>query len=304
MFYLEEEVKNYFQIQKQFPSTTKEFVELFELALKTQNFSEGVDCYREKFLVAKLVLNSVYQFFFEYGSSDFDFGIELKKKSELKDHYLQHLKHHPRKSKEGEIELRKFYEFIAKGVSFYAYSFYYFDFEREILLFFVVPSSLDNHSKRFREIFELVRNTYLYEPTKQESNFIPLYTKFIRHLIKKINEYPYQNKTINGVLAMFKFEDLKVYSERMGEQFTKQVLSEIAKIIRQNLKRNDLLYNISRKIFIAYLPDCSEEVARKRFENLFFKIDPLIIRFQILYHPINSRVVSDGDLFEKLLKDR
>ncbi|MCX8000258.1 MAG: diguanylate cyclase [Leptospiraceae bacterium] len=303
MFYLEEEIKNYFQVQKQVPSTTKEFVELFELALKSQKFAEGSSSYRERFLVAKLVLNSIYQFFFEYNSSEFDFGIELKKKAELKEHYFQHLKQHPRKSKEREIELRKFSEFTARNFLFYAYSFYYFDFEREILLFFVIPSNLDNSAKRFREIFELIRNTYLYEPTKQESNFVPLYTKFIRHLIKKISKYPYQKKAINGVIAIFKFEDLKIYSEKMGEQFTKHVLIEIAKIIRQNLKRNDILYNISRKIFIAYLPDCNEEVAHKRFENLFFRIEPLIIRFQISYHPINSKVISDIDSFERLLKE-
>ncbi len=301
MFHLEEEVINYFQSQKQMPLTTKEFLELFELALKSQEFSEGVNGYRERFLVAKLVLNSIYQFFFEYNEKEFDFGIELKKKKELQEIYLKHLKQYPRKSKEGEIEVRKFFDFHAKGVLFFAYSFYYVDFEREILLFFVIPSNLENPSKCFREIFELIRNAYLYEPIQKESNYIPIYSKFIKHLRKKILSYPYKNKNINGILVIFEFEDLKLYSERMGEQFIMQVLVEISKIIRNHLKRNDLLYNTSRRVFIAYLPECEESQARKRFENLFFKIDPLILRFQVNYHPVSQEIISQEESLEKLL---
>lgn len=301
MFDIEEEIKNYFLNQKKIPFTNKALVELFELALKSQHFSEGFKGYRERFLVAKLVLSSIYQFFFEYNQQEFDFGIELKKKNELRELYLQHLQRIPRKSKEGEIEIRKFFDFTTKDVLFFAYSFYYFDFEREILLFFVVPSSLENPKKCFREVFELIRNTYLYEPTQKEFNFIPVYSQFVKHLKKKILSYPYQNQTIQGILTVFEFEDLKLYSERMGEQFTTQVLVEISKIIRNHLKRNDLLYNISRKIFIAYLPDCDEAGARKRFENLFFKIEPLIIRFQVNYYFIDKEIVVSEENLEKLL---
>jgi len=297
-----QEIKNYFETQKSNPDSSLSFVELLELSVKEQKFSSDLALQlREKLLVLKLLTSSVYQFFLDIdGIEVFNFGIEIKKKSNLLSLYESHLKAFASKANSGEIEIRKLQEFISKDVPFYAYSLSYREESRRVFCFFVFPTKIQNSNLKMREIFQIIRNAFLFVPVTENKVYKPFYSEFKEFFLSSLKSYPYKTKSINGVLALFLVEDLALYGKYMGEQFISNIIQEIISTIQKYLKKSDMLFNLNRRLFITYLPDCSIEIVQQRFENVIFKIEPIVLKYDLVLFPIDHKSLQKEEFLDKI----
>jgi hypothetical protein len=299
------DIVQFFEYQRKSPESSPELIELLELALKSQNLSSdpGVMA-REKVLLLKLVTSSVHQFFLEIdGKPVFDFGIEIKKKSELLEYYEAHSKIHKQKARTGEIEIRRIFDFLAKNVPFHCYTVNYDEMNHNLFAIFLFPSSVLNANSRIKDCMEVIRNAFLFAPKPKTPQILPIFSEFKSHLLNKIQNHHYRSEQINGVIAHFLIEDLALYSKYMGEQFTAFIFQEVGNTIRKYLKKNDFLYNCSRRSFITFLPDCDVETVERRFRDVFFKIDPLIIKYQLEFHAVTNISLDSDEFWDRIFTE-
>ncbi len=295
-------LEDFFSDPQNAQSVHPDLFRLFRASINTHQFSEDQSIYHlEKLFIFQSVMNSVYQLFINInGKSILEFGIELQKRKTLNELYLEHLQNHKWKHKKGEIEFRRVKDITVKETVFSFYSISLEENSNHLLIYFLVPTDKGTASGFVQTILPMIRNTLLVNLNTDKSVTFPIYSEFKKDLRNCIANYPYKEK-IYGVVAHFLVEDLSLYSDYMGEQFTSQIISEVKNKIQAHLKKYDTLFTINRRSFLTFLPECDIATVEKRFKDVFFKIDPLFIRYQLDFYEVNERNALDMDLYDHFL---
>jgi hypothetical protein len=295
-------LEDFFSDPQNAKSVHHDLFRLFRASINTHQFTENKSVYYlEKLLIFHSVINSVYQLFIDVnGKPILEFGIELQKRKALNELYLEHLQNHKWKHKKGEIEFRRVKDIIVKETIFSFYSISLEENSNHLLIYFLVPTDKGTASAFVQTILPMIRNTLLLNLNKTSQLTFPIYTNFKKHLRNCIGNYPYKGK-VYGVVAHFLIEDLSLYFDYMGEQFTSQIINDVRNKIQAHLKKYDTLFTINRRSFLTFLPECDIATVEKRFKDVFFKIDPLFIRYQLDFYEVNEKNALEIDLYDHFL---
>jgi hypothetical protein len=297
----DEELENYFLNPRNKSLVNGNLFELYRRSILTHDFSNDYGTsFLDRILVHSLTLLSVYQcHLFISGNEKFQFGVELEKKEKYLEYLNNHKKLNPSIDFTGEFEIRNIKEIIIRDTAF---SIYCISKNKEIDFLFIalVPSSIIDFSNSIHKIILITYNYFSGKKNIPISNYHPVFSKFKENLKNKIISYPYLGR-VRGVLAHFQIEDLNSYCKIMGEEFSKNILTEISNTIQKKLKKSDIFYTLSPRSYLAYLPDCDVKPVIQRFEDLFLKINPITIQYKLDFYEIKPSNIEDLNYMDKLL---
>ncbi|MCB1176744.1 MAG: hypothetical protein KDK36_04100 [Leptospiraceae bacterium] len=297
-----ETIEEYFNSPKNSEAIHPELFRLFKIATLSHKFTENsMKNPVERLLVFYSVLNSVYQIFIDYNDeSILEFGIELQKKNKLNEFYKNHQQTHKLKNSNGDVEFRRVKDISIKDTNFSFYSLYLNHQDNKLLIYFLIPTTIPSASSYIQTILPILKTTIISEPKNKENKCHQIYSDFKRDLQSHILGYNYKEK-VYGVVAHFFIEDLTLYSDYMGEQFTKQILEEVKNKIQNHLKKQDIMYIINRRSFLTFLPECDIATVENRFKDVFFKIDPLFIRYQLDFYEVDEKNAKSIEFYDHFL---
>lgn len=271
--------------------------ELYSNSLDTQEFRPTPESsFMERYLVFKLIQNSILQCHIYLEDKEvFHFGIELENKETYLKLNKSFLKN---KQTGGGLERKRILEFEKNNSVFEAYVLS--NEEKSIIHFIVVV--LKSHSpewKNLSTIFQSADTYYSSYIKKQEKYYFPIFTQFKDLLKSKILSYPYKGR-VHGVLAHFKMEDMSYYGKIMGEEFSGKLIEEVKKTIQRKLKKTDVLFTLSSRSYIAFLPDCEVSPVVQRFNDVYFKVNSMTLQFKLDFYEIKPSNLDDVNYFDKV----
>ncbi len=82
-------------------------------------------------------------------------------------------------------------------------------------------------------------------------------------------------------LTHFRFQDMHVYFEMSGEHVTFEIVEKILATIRGNLKKEDILLQLSPVSYLVLSPGALEKQIATRFESIYFQINSLVLDYDL-----------------------
>jgi hypothetical protein len=295
------DIEEYFNNEENSALVNSSLFDLYRASIVTHDFSDrNSNSFIEISLVYLYTLSSIYQsHIFVNGIEKFQFGVELEKKEIYFSYYEIHKNTQRSIHFSDEFELRNIKEIAIKDSIFNVFTINHYE-DPDFLMFIVVPVQIMDFSGSIKKIFSLAYNYYSQQKNSTTSNYFPLFTNLKTRLKENILSYPYKGK-IMGVIAHFEFDDISPYCSLLEEEFAKNIGKSIRQTIQKKLKKTDALYTLSPISYLAYLPDCEVTPVVQRFEDLFFKIDPIMIQYNLKFYEIKPSNVNDYSYLDKIL---
>ncbi len=162
----------------------------------------------------------------------------------------------------------------------------------------VAPAVLLESASRMleMEILPPAANYFLYIP--ETTNIID-----IRARIENICRHTMETELRAGqpvTLTHFHFQDMRHYFEMSGERRTFEILEEIMRIIRENLKKNDSLLQISPHSYLVMSPGSAIEQIKERFHSIYFYIKSLVLEYELSLMTVDSLPIQWNEIWKKL----
>ena len=101
-------------------------------------------------------------------------------------------------------------------------------------------------------------------------------------------------------ISHFLFQDLTRYIEEVGEFWTLEIIEEIRKTIKSNLKKRDTLVSLTPVSHLVLSSGPREEQIQERFHHIYFEIRSLILDYSIHTTTVDSPDYRIADILEKL----
>lgn len=101
-------------------------------------------------------------------------------------------------------------------------------------------------------------------------------------------------------ISHFLFQDLTRYVEEVGEYWTLEIIDEIRKTIKSNLKKRDTLVSLTPVSHLVLSTGPTEEQIHKRFHHIYFEIRSLILDYTIFAATVETPDYRIADILEKL----
>lgn len=279
-------LREYFEKQSNAEFTSAPMWKLYRNSLVTHKFSENR---LEKLAVFNSVVNSVYQVHVFRGEKVlFEFGIEIVSKSELKKS-LSILS--PSKEK-----IRFVKEHTVKEIQFTQFA--YIDGENLILL--LVPKKTVSDGKAVRKYIQYIADIYHYRKSSK-TNVLNIPAVFEEHFRTQIEKGLEKRPDARMLAALYRLEDLSSYCRIMGEQFTHGIVKEINRTIRSFISENDLIYTFSHSRYLVVTFNENNENAMIRLKNVLFRVQELIIRYNVDLFEFEKDSLQNPDFIERFL---
>ena len=279
-------LREYFEKQSNAELTSAPMWKLYRNSLVTHKFSENR---LEKLAVFNSVINSVYQVHVFRGEKIlFEFGIEIVSKSELKK-CLSALP--PAKEK-----IRFVKEHTVKEIQFSQFA--YADGENLILI--LVPSKAVSDWKDVHKYIQYIAGIYHYRKSSK-SNVLNIPALFEEHFSKQIEKITEEKPDLRMLAAVYRLEDLSSYCRIMGEQFTHGIVKEINRTIRSFISEYDLIYTFSHSRYLVVTFNENNENAMIRLKNVLFRVQELIIRYNVDLFEFEKDSLKNPEFYERFL---
>lgn len=182
------------------------------------------------------------------------------------------------------------------------YDFYTYSIEKNKNIFrsvFLIPSDKTPNESNFYNLNEFVKNYYMNQPKKIDFQVIDTYSEFLDKVIREISRR-FTSKEEVGVVSHFQIQDLKTYHQHMSRQYTEEIHNEIKTGILRHLKKGDLLFRVNQRSYITYSHNCNVDVVKKRFSDIFFQLNTLIIRYKLSFHQSDFNNFKKRDFWDKI----
>ncbi len=170
--------------------------------------------------------------------------------------------------------------------------------ESKAEIYFFIHKNLKLNHDSAQIIHSLIKRFYLNLPGKLDSRYKDFFGEFENRFLYQINSFSFANQ--KGVIANFYVQDLKPYFLAMGEHRSGEILEEIRLIILSYLKKGDLLFRISQRSFLTYSHNCTIEIVKQRFDDVYFQIKNLIVDYEIFFFPVEKKVESSEEFWNKI----
>ena len=279
-------LREYFEKQSNAEFTSAAMWKLYRNSLVTHKFSENR---LEKLAVFNSVVNSVYQVHVFRGEKIlFEFGIEIVSKSDL------------RKSMSllppAKTKIRFVKEYTVKDIQFS--QFVYMDGENLILV--LVPTKTVGDGKAVHQYIQYIAGIYHYRKSSK-SNVLNIPALFEEHFRTQIEKVAEEKPDYRMLAAVYRLEDLSSYCRIMGEQFTHGIVKEINRTIRSFISKDDLIYTFSHSRYLVVTFNENNENAMLRLKNVLFRVQELIIRYNVDLFEFEKDSLKNPDFIERFL---
>ncbi|MCB1171272.1 MAG: hypothetical protein KDK25_13090, partial [Leptospiraceae bacterium] len=101
-------------------------------------------------------------------------------------------------------------------------------------------------------------------------------------------------------ISHFLFQDLTRYIDEVGEYWTLEIIQEIQKTIKSNLKKRDTMVSLTPVSHLVLSSGPREEQILERFHHIYFEIRSLILDYSIYTATVDSPDYRITDILEKL----
>ncbi|MBP7280805.1 MAG: hypothetical protein KBA66_04475 [Leptospiraceae bacterium] len=165
---------------------------------------------------------------------------------------------------------------------------------------FLLPTGKLPIESEFKLLNELVLNYSMNLPKETNYQFIDTYSEFLETVSREIgNQFTSPEEV--GVISHFYIQDLRNYYRNMSQQYTEEVHKQIKLGILKHLKKGDLLFRVSQRSYITYSHNCNIDTVKKRFGDIFFQLNTLIIRYQLSFHQNNATNFKKREFWDSIL---
>ena len=101
-------------------------------------------------------------------------------------------------------------------------------------------------------------------------------------------------------ISHFLFQDLTRYIDEVGEFWTLEIIQEIQKTIKSNLKKRDTMVSLTPVSHLVLSAGPREEQIKERFHHIYFEIRSLVLDYSIHAVTVESPDYRITDILEKL----
>jgi diguanylate cyclase (GGDEF)-like protein len=142
----------------------------------------------------------------------------------------------------------------------------------------ILLNILDEVTKRYDEIFELKEK--MLEEANFKSTHDPLTLLYNRSFFeKKLEELVL--KEVPFALVFLDLDNFKQVNDTYGHDAGDEVLIDMAKILRTNLKGKDVIARLGGDEFVVILPEVTKEEAQKIFTKIEDKVKKIFKEYNI-----------------------
>ena len=145
----------------------------------------------------------------------------------------------------------------------------------------VVPTGLLETSKNLllNEIWPLAANYFFNVPALSESPIDNFMLEVEDFCLDVLNANIPEGRPVT--VTHFRFQEMEVYFEMSGEHRSRDIMRSITALIRENLKKDDSLIEISPTSYLVLSPGAHKDPIERRFESIYFHIHGLILDYDL-----------------------
>jgi hypothetical protein len=164
----------------------------------------------------------------------------------------------------------------------------------------VLPARLEDLARNLldHEILPFARNLFFFTPALGDSRRIDHLAILNQRALGVLHERLDQGMHVT--ISHFKFQDLHIYLEMQGEHRTREILRGIIEYIHGNLKKQDLLLQLTPLSYIMISPGATQEQILERFRSIYFQIRSLVLEYQIYLTTVSEKPVQLGEVWKDL----
>ncbi|MEQ9366811.1 MAG: hypothetical protein RIF32_21405 [Leptospirales bacterium] len=164
----------------------------------------------------------------------------------------------------------------------------------------ILPARLEDLARNLldHEILPFARNLFFFSPGMGEARRIDHLAILNQQALAVLNERLEQGMQVT--ISHFKFQDLHIYLEMQGEHRTREILRGIIDYIHGNLKKQDLLLQLTPLSYIMISPGATQEQILERFRSIYFQIRSLVLEYQIHLTTVSETPVRLGEVWKDL----
>jgi len=148
------------------------------------------------------------------------------------------------------------------------------------------------------EILPLARNYYFNMSDLRDPRLVDLNRAAEEPLLAVLEREIGDGRPVS--LTHFRFQEMHLYFEILGEHRTREIIREIIATIRGNLKKGDYLFQLSPLSYVVLSPGARQEQIERRFESIYFQIKTLILDYDLTVATVDALPVRMYRLWEDL----
>ena len=149
-----------------------------------------------------------------------------------------------------------------------------------------------------QQILPFARNTFFYTPGLGDPRRIDHLAVLNQRALAVLNRHLERGEIVT--ISHFKFQDLHIYLEMQGEHRTREILRGIIEYIHGNLKKRDLLLQLTPLSYIMLSPGATQEQILERFRSIYFQIRSLVLEYQIHLATVTETPVQLNEIWKEL----
>ncbi len=169
-----------------------------------------------------------------------------------------------------------------------------------LLILGVVPDDLHSPIQKItrREILPLVAGYYSHLPSLEKRKRLDLVRNLEREIRECVREPLESGQPVT--FTHFRFKDLTVFFEISGEHKSQEILEEVTRLIVENMKKTDHLFEIAPGSYLVISPDSRKDPIQKRLFRTFFQIHSLVLDYQIHQTTLHKPPLRLNELWKSL----
>ena len=156
----------------------------------------------------------------------------------------------------------------------------------------IVSSMLD------LEMMPIARNYYFNDPGIQDHRVVD-YLSQVEEQCDVLCARTVETANVFSV-SHFRFQDMSIYFEMSGEKGGGELMQAIHQVIRQNLKRSDVLFQLSPFSFLALSPGADRSQIFERLQNVYFGYKSLYMDYQLRVVTLNEHPDDWSEIWSDL----
>ncbi len=164
----------------------------------------------------------------------------------------------------------------------------------------ILPARLEDLARNLldHEILPFARNLFFFTPGLGDARRVDHLAILNQRALGVLNDHLEQGQPVT--ISHFKFQDLHIYLEMQGEHRTREILRGIIEYIHGNLKKQDLLLQLTPLSYIMLSPGATQEQILERFRSIYFQIRSLVLEYQIHLTTVSEKPVRLSEVWKDL----
>ena len=164
----------------------------------------------------------------------------------------------------------------------------------------IVPALLEEFCREIlaKEILPLAQNYYFAIPGVHDRRHDNLFDQVVSLATQIIDA----NLQIGLPVSFthFNFQNLESYFDFVGQHRSLDIIQKIEDMIRENLIPQEMLITMAPHSYLVITPGEKSDLIRKRFRDIFFHIESLVLDFSLYHTTVDQRPYFLDEVWREL----